>query len=164
MNGMIIFSYALSEEEPNPCNQKIAAEAKRILAQENDEIKVVAQWEAALGLKEIGLIPDKVVRAHRTKGVYLDGEEVLFQAAGYFRPLRIKRVILVAHPFLQLQKYTWLAKRKFSLKVLRKKIHWIGFYKDSLQWWTRGLVRSFIYAVLTAFGFRGKHIKVKGGD
>lgn len=155
MKGMIIYSFALSEKEPNPCNQKLAEEAKRIAEKEKrnsngNEIKVAAQWETALGLKNLRIEPDKIICVHRKKGAYLDSEEVTAQAVEYFKKQKITEIIPIAQPFLQITKCRWLIK-KAGFVPLKRKINWIGFYKNSLQWYTKGPIRSLIYALMQLF-------------
>ncbi|OGD32578.1 hypothetical protein A3C91_01760 [Candidatus Azambacteria bacterium RIFCSPHIGHO2_02_FULL_52_12] len=158
--GLIAYSFALRETEPNPCDVRLAQAVERIVKEEvekGNEVIVIAQWEVALALS---IEPALVVREHRQKGAYLDSEEVTSQAIPIFEGYRITEVIPVANPFLHLFKCRKLV-RSAGLTPLRRRIGWIGFDKDSLQWYTRGPAHLLVYTALqVSVGYRGKHIDV----
>lgn len=158
--GLIAYSFALGKTEPNPCNVRLARAVERIVREEavkGNEVIVVAQWEVALALSRK---PSLVVYEHRQKGMYLDSEEVTAQAVSLFEAWKITEVIPVANPFLQLFKCRKLV-RNVGLTPLRRRIGWIGFDKESLQWWTRGPVRLLTGTALhVSVGYRGKHTDV----
>ena len=52
--GMVIFSFALIEKEPNSCNIRLALEAERVDRQHGPFVKV-SQWEVALKLASDGV-------------------------------------------------------------------------------------------------------------
>lgn len=148
--GVIALSFALREgHEPNPCNVKLARETERVMAllkAEGHEVVLVSQWEIALALN---WVPMYVVRNHRNPESYLDSDEVILQAVTIFDstdPGGMDEVVIVANPFIHLQGARSKAK-SFGLKVRNVLIRWIGFYKKSDQWQTRGPVRAFIYTV-----------------
>lgn len=147
MKGLVAFSFALGKEEPNPCNVRLAKAVERIVDTEKEPVVVVVQWEIAKALNWPTVF---VVEKHRRSGAYLDSEGVMAQAADIFQDYGITEVIPVANPFLHLTKCRALV-RQHGFKSLKRKIGWIGFYKKSLQWYTRGPVRCFIYAVLQKF-------------
>lgn len=158
MKGMIVYSFALRDDEPGPCNINTAFEANRIYNQEAGEICVVSQWEVARALDRFCPVPiARVVREHRVKGAYLDSGEVTEQAAEVFRAVGVKEIIIVANPFMHLQYCRYLVCRK-GFRVLKRRIRWIGFDRQSIQWETRGPIRALAY---TAIGFltgrRGPH-------
>ena len=155
MIGIVAFSFARHLiNEPNPCNVRLAAEIERLIKGAEGSALVVSQWEVNLALP-LGTAGYSVIE-HRSLDEYLDSEEVMSQAAEFFRKHNITRVIVVAQPFLQLAKCRKLARTE-GFTVIKKKINKIGFYKDSSQWWTRGPVRLLAYAVLQIlFGRRGK--------
>jgi len=157
--GIVAFSFALGEKEPNPCNRRLACEVDRIarkLREENKEVVIVSQWEVAEGLKELEIGPDLVITEHRQKGSYLDSDEVAFQAAIFLHDQGVMEVVPVAHPFLHLTKCQKLL-RKAGFKVRKEKIRYIGFYPESKQWWTRGPLHLFLYAILQVlFERRGR--------
>lgn len=147
--GVIGLSFALrAGREPNPCNVKLARETERVVAllkAEGHQVVVVSQWEIALSLPWVPAWC--VVSGHRTKGSYLDSDEVIFQAKTFFDKCGgVDEVVIVANPFIHLQGARSKAKG-FGLKVRKVAIRWIGFDKESDQWQTRGPVRAFVYTV-----------------
>lgn len=147
--GVIALSFALREgREPNPCNVKLALETERVVAllrTEGHHVVVISQWEIASNLS---WIPEQcIVREHRVKGSYLDSDEMLFWAKAFYEKCGgVDEVVIVANPFIHLQGVRSKAKG-FGLKVRKVSIRWIGFDKDSDQWWTKGPVRAFVYTV-----------------
>jgi len=154
VKGLVAFSFALGENEPNPCNVRLARAVRHIVGTESEELVRVAQWEVARALLPLPMA--RVVRGHRSNRAYLDSEEVMSQAAEVFRELGITEVIPVANPFLHLTKCRALV-RKEGFIPLKRKIGWIGFYWKSIQWWTRDPFRFLLYAVLQKLtGWRGR--------
>lgn len=152
--GLVAFSFGLSGHEPNPCNTRLAGAVRRIVNNENSRVIVVVQWEIALSLASLSIT--NVVERHRKKDAYLDSEEVMAQAAEVFREYGITRVIPVANQFLHLRKCRDLVIKAGFIPEIRG-FGKIGFYKESLQWWTRGPFRLLFYAVLQKLtGRRGK--------
>lgn len=147
--GVVVFSFALAKNEPNPCNRRLAKITTKIVlgATKIGTAILVAQWEVALGLH--GVKPELIV--NRIADEYLDSEDVMERASECFKNHNITKVIVVANPFLHLYKCKKLAKQA-GFEVLKQKIPWVGFYRDSLQWWTRGPMRLFLYAILQAIG------------
>lgn len=155
MKGLVAFSFALGRKEPNPCNIRLTHAVSRIVGEEGEPVIVVPQWEIALTAPPSLTIPH-VVREHRQAGEYLDSKEVMAQAAEVFRPLGITEVIPVANPFIHLLQCRILV-RQFGFIPVKRKIGWIGFYHDSLQWWTRGpLETTFYSALVVVTGRRGR--------
>jgi hypothetical protein len=157
--GIVVFSFALSSEEPNRCNRRLARAAERIIAQElmltGKRPIVIAQWEVAAAML---FPPDLIVREHHIPGKYLDSNEVMAQAAEFLRKLHVTEVIPVAQPFLQLGKCVSLT-RKEGFRPLRRDIGWIGFYRKSIQWWTRNPILLVVGAVLQVlFGYPQKKL------
>jgi hypothetical protein len=155
--GIIGFSFALSKKEPNPCNRKIAREIKRLMEEEQEKgnkVVIVAQEEIAKAFEEeMGLCLLHIVSSEEK--VYLDSNMVMSEAAKIFRNYGINKVIPVANPFLHLQ-MCWQLVRKSGFHLIIKKIKWVGFCKDSLQWWTRNPLFLIFYTVrLLLFGKRG---------
>lgn len=154
--GIVAFSFALRDEgeEPNPCNVRLAEAVERIAALEQSPV-IVAQWEVARKLTADGIRVIKAVESQ--EGVYLDSEGVWTEARRVFRDAGVTSVIPVAQPFLQLQMVTRMIKRS-GFKVTRRKIGWIGFDRKSTQPWTRGPIRTLLYAVRRGlFGSQGLH-------
>lgn len=158
--GIVAWSFGSAKKEPNPCNVSLGIEAYRIMKEEEkntgEDMVLVAQWEVAAALRKvIGFSADYVVEKHRQSGEYLDSREVMAQAAMIFRDHEITDVIPVANPFLHLFACRRLV-RESGLTPLKRKVRWIGFYKDSLQWWTRGPMRCLAYAIIRKlWGRRG---------
>jgi hypothetical protein len=164
MYGIVAFSFALRtvEEEPNPCNIRIAEEVERLSTEELDRIGasipvVVAQWEVARKLKQDGYKVDHVVERN-PDGTYLDSEGVWEQAKQVFEERGIRVVIPVAQPFLQMTKIKRMIKDD-GFVVADRKIKWIGFDNDprNTQPWTKGPISLLVYAVRQVLsGSRGK--------
>lgn len=159
MKGMIVFSFALREREPNPCNIRLARAAERIIFKEEfkeEDIVVVAQRTVSLALHERLVSIDHVVQK---KPGYGGSEEVVRQAAEVFRRYGITEVIPVAQPFLLLTKCVQLV-RKAGFRVpsfpkLCRMIGWIGFDWYSRQPWTRDPIRLVYYTMRQiVFGYR----------
>ncbi len=155
MKGLVAFSFGLGAVEPNPCNVRLAQAVQRIVSEESEPVVVVAQWEIALALNSLPL--DYVVKRHRREGAYLDSNEVMAQAAGIFRRHGVTEVIPVANPFLRLASTKCRAfVRKEGFTPLDRKVGWIGFYPESLQWWTRGPIHLTLYSALQLLtGYHG---------
>ena len=159
MKGLVAFSFALGEQETNPCNVRLARATLRIWAREDERVIVVSQWEIAKEIQSCGPgygIPiDHVVEKHR-EGRYLDSGEVMVQAAEVFRAYGVTEVIPVAQRGLHMMKCRKLVKAA-GFTPVKRKIGRVGFYPEPLQWWTRGPIRLCIYAVLQQLtGRRGK--------
>lgn len=152
MKGIIALSFGLGSQEPSPCNRRIAREVGKIFLKEEKPILLACQWEIARALPSD--VPIAVVIGNH-RGTYLDSQEVISRATDLFKEVGVDEVIMVAQPWLHLQKCRRLV-RQAGFKVIRRRIGWIGFYKDSLQWWTRGPLQLLAYAVLQRFtGRRG---------
>lgn len=160
--GIVAFSFGCREIEPGPCNIRLAEEARKVISRARHRNRnvipsVVLQWEVDL---VCNLYPDLIV-SHDPLDGYLNSEKVADAAAEVFRERRISTVIVVAQPFLQLRKCRKLMRdRGFHVLTKHYEIGRIGFDKKSLQWWTRGYLRSFIYATFQVpkvfFSRRGK--------
>jgi hypothetical protein len=134
----------------------LAQEVARIIKEEREEVMIVAQWEVTAALKQFGIIPHKSVLPK--PDIYLDSEQVCAEAAEVFRKHNIWQVIPVAQPFLQIIKCKSLIKQS-GFSVLSRKIHWIGFYKKSLQPWTQGPLKTLWYSIKqTLSSSKGTHI------
>jgi hypothetical protein len=146
MEGLVVFSFALREEEPSPCNVRLAEATERILAKAKQlgDVLVVAQWEVAKKLEQDGVGVDLVVLPN-TDASYLDTKDVWDQAQNLFQRRGVVTVILVAQPFLHLSKVKQLihADNYVVDVTYLGLIGRIGFDKESLQSWTRGPVRLF---------------------
>jgi len=152
--GLVAFSFGLIGHEPNPCNARLARAVRDIVANDKSNIIVVSQWEVALAMPSVPI--SLVVRKHKIEGRYLDSDEVMAQAAEVFRDRGISRVIPVANQFLHLRKCRDLVIKAGFIPEMRKFIK-IGFYKESLQWWTRSPFHLLLYAILQkSRGRRGK--------
>lgn len=155
MKGLLAFSFGLTDKEPNECNERLALAVRRIIEKESEGVVVVSQWGIALALKGLGVPIGLTVEKHR-KGEYLDSNEVMAQAAAFFKENGIIEVIPVAQPFLHLFLCSRLIK-KSGFKPVKRPVAWIGFCGESKQPWTRGPVRLLLYAVKRALtGRRGR--------
>ena len=152
--GLVALSFASSENEPNPCNARLARDTRYIVNTEKEEVVTVVQWEIARALKSVPIT--HIVEKHRQEGAYLDSDEVMAQAAEVFRERGVTEVIPVANPFLHLTKCRALI-RKEGFVPVKRKIGRIGFYRESSAWWCRGPFHLLLYAVLQKLmGRRGR--------
>lgn len=147
--AIVAFSFALRKgnQEPNPCNLKLAQEVLR-LRKDYPSSLVVAQWEVAKALGRLGHTADHVI-SRPSDGTYLDTNFVWREACEHLADAEIWQVVPVAQPFLQLTQVRRMIRRSpFALQVRR--INRIGFdnSRDNSQWWTKGPVRLLAYALL----------------
>lgn len=148
--GVVAFSFGLRrpEEEPNPCNVRLARATQRVLDQAAAPVVLVSQWEVALAL------PSSVT-AHVVErpvdGRYLDTERVWAQAAPVLRQAGVHRVVAVAQPLLHRAKAHRLIRRD-GFEPVPLRLGRIGFDSShrNTQWWTRGPLRLLLYALLQA--------------
>ena len=158
MIGIVGFSFALTKNEPNPCNLRLAEEVSRILREElnkGNNVVVVVQWEIAKALEIFELKPDHVVKPK--KGVYLDSDILMKEATEVFLQRGITKVIPVANPFLHLSHCRKLV-QKSGFILADRKVKRIGFCKESLQWWTRSPFNLILYGIhIKLFGKGGRN-------
>jgi hypothetical protein len=160
MQGIVVFSFALRQEdqEPNPCNIRLARVVEHISSNANDGVAIVSQWEVSRQLRTDGYELCHSVEL-RDDGTYLDSEAVWNDAKAVFTKLGITEVIPVAQPFLQLRKVKQMIAAD-SFTVVDMSIGHIGFDKLSTQPWTRSRMRLLIYAIKQVLtGARGHNGK-----
>ncbi len=157
--GLVAFSFGLLPEKTRDrclSNIDLARAVEQIVRGVSGRVVVVAQHEIA-GQLEFGQyqpVELHVIRQHRLPGVYLDSEEVMFQAAAILSSLRqgpwgqwtISSVIPVAQPFLHLHRCRQLV-RKAGFCLIGRPIGRIRFDRNSRQWWTRSRHELLWYAV-----------------
>ena len=177
--AVLVPAFALRKVEPNPCNKRLAREALRIcesLVKDGYHPVLVVQWEVELALKKLGkfdeydqITTDMVCSQgvieyggtieQRADGGYLGTQEVLDDALTLFREHRCTSLVVVANPFIHQQYTYWLA-RKSGLKLKWKRVKWIGFDKQSTQWWCRSwyqfLWQTVRLAVGLEHGYKGR--------
>lgn len=160
--AIVAFSYALSINEPNPCNVRIAEIVERIYHELRDEgftVYIVAQWEVALQLERMAFHVNHVV--YPQKGIYLDTDGVWKEAqTEVLAPNCINDVVPVAHRWLQIVKVKQLIKGDGFKVIKRMKLFRdkIGFFNSpqNLQPWTKGPIRALKYAIKVQLsGHRG---------
>lgn len=159
---LVIFSFALCPDEPAPCNIRLAKAVERIIKEEKEKIIIVAQWEVALQLVKDGIHVDHTVNLLPDKS-YLGSEEVWIDAMNYLNSNKINnisKVIPVAHPYLHMYKVKKLIENSGFITE-NHKMGYIGFDKNSTQWWTRGPLRLLIYSIFQLFGLHGHFGKQK---
>ncbi len=148
--GVVAFSFGLRDpdQEPNPCNRRLAGATARIVQQSPGPVVLVAQWEVARALPPT--MPVHVV-GDPPGGGYLDTERVWQAAAPVLRRAGVRRVMAVAQPVLHRAKVHRLIKAD-GFEPLHAPVGWIGFDSSGLnrQWWTRGPLRLVLYALLQA--------------
>lgn len=148
--GVVAFSFGLRppEQEPNPCNVRLARAVQRVLDETSAPVVLVSQWEVALGLPPSAATH---VVAPPVDGGYLSTERVWAEAAPLLRQAGVRRVVAVAQPLLHRGKVHRLLRRD-GFDPVRLRLGWIGFDSspDNTQWWTRGPLRLLLYALLQA--------------
>lgn len=159
IKGLVVFSFALCKKEPSKCNIRLAKTVERIIAEENYPLIIVSQWEVARQLTTDGVCVDHIVELRPDKS-FLGSEQVWQEAMELFRNKQITEVIPVAHTFLHMVKIKYLI-RTSGFKVINRKIDWIGFDKNSTQWWTRGPISLLLYSIFQIFGLHGHFGKQK---
>lgn len=164
-------SFSLRENEPNPCNIRIAKEVIRIctelIAQGHTPVLAV-QREVGLALHELGSTSegewqyfiDNGGWAYHEIGQYDDGryigtKDVLDEALAFFEEFGATRFVAVANPFLH-QQYTYFLARK-HFKLMWRKVRYIGFDKESTQRWCRSWWQFAFQAVRLALGIEHGH-------
>lgn len=149
---IVALSFGIRHDDPGLSNRDLARVVDSV--QHNSDFESLLQWEIA---DVVSRPPILVVRKHRISGKYLDSEEVITQMVDFLHRKKPKTdtVILIAQPFLHRHKCKKIFK-SFGYKVEIPQTGWIRFDKRSLQWYTRGPVQSFVYAILQIFlGRRG---------
>ena len=144
--GIVAYSFGLSEVEPNSANRSLAFETEKIRRSYPGSV-LVAQWEIALGLEDLGITPDRIVNLS-DDGTYLGTEDVWEEAVDEFESQGVTDVIAVAHPFLHIIKARRLVKRSGIFNLVEEKIANPGFPENSLQWWTRGPAQLIVYTAM----------------
>ncbi len=147
-------SFGLIGKEPGLSNRHLAKIIDREQAQD-DELEAILQWEIASCTKKAPVLK---VTKHRILGEYLDSEGVIVQAVEWLQNQRpkVKVIKLVAQPFLHRFKCKKLiASYGFDVKTV--KTGWVPFDNRSDQWYTRGPLRTLLYAVLQVLTGRKGH-------
>ena len=163
-------SFSLRENEPNPCNIRLAEELVRICKelQANGHTPVVAvQWEIFLAFRQLTtetyFIPETTLYngwycheiGQYNDGKYLGTKEVLEEAMPFFRSHNATHFVGVANAFIH-QPYLYaLARKDFSL--MPKLVRGIGFDKESTQWWCRSWWQLTFQTVRLALGLSHGH-------
>lgn len=156
--GIIAFSFAKRDKEPNPVNVRLAFNTDLV----DDELQsggvwtvVVAQWEIARALSTaphtIVSIDDATPKADGK--IYLDSKDVLNKAIKVFEGYRITDVIVVANNFLHRRIVESMA-RKAGYTIMKAKMPAVGFDPSplNLQWWCKGPVRFVTYLGVQVLG------------
>jgi hypothetical protein len=153
--GIVAFSFGLEEHfEPSICNVRLAKEVERLYKENGEYCIIVAQWEVALELAKLSIPVHCTVES--TSEVYLDSEAVMEAAKLVFTKFHVTDVIPVANPFVHLIKCKQLVK-KAGFKLIRARVGYIGFNKDSDQAWTRDPFRLILYSIAQVlWGLKGK--------
>ena len=144
-------SFGIKKSGHTKSNKALAGVVERVFDKKG--LQVILQKELA---ECVDFPLSLVIKEHRIKGQYLDSDEVIAQAIIYLKANKINSVWLIAHPLLQRTKCRILLK-KSGFKVRIPRTGKIPFDKDSLQWWTRGPLRTLVYAILQKFtGRKGR--------
>jgi hypothetical protein len=144
MLGLIAFSYGLEAHEPSICNRKIAELVARIIQNEHNMLQVVAQWEIALALEEMGYDNCHVVWPKPNS--YLSSANIIDAASPIFRKAGVTQVTPVAQPFLH---YPAVARqiKNAGFEIYDRGMPKIGHNPNSIQPWTRSGLALTRYAL-----------------
>ena len=153
MKGMLVCSFALRDEEPSPCNFRLAEAVERIVEATPEKMIIVSQWEVAKKLLADGVKLCHVVEPLED-GSYLDTTRVWAEARPIFVAQGVEELIIVANPFIHgFYIERMVQKDGFRLDgQYNNLIGKIGFDRESKQWWTRGPFRLLLYLALSAVG------------
>lgn len=145
--GLVAFSFALRENEPNPCNQRLGSAVSRIVSLETVPVAVVAQWEIASALEGTNVEVLHTVDL-AGDGSYLDSAAVWDQAKGHFAAKSITKIIPVAQPFIHLP-FVKKMIRSDGFEIIKRDVGRIGFDNSELntQQWTRSRSAFVIQAI-----------------
>lgn len=170
--GVLAASFSLEEQEPNPCNMRLGDEAIRVCKQliEQGHTPILAvQWEIGLALQQKGTIEEGEWRefiqsggwayeeiGQDEDGSYLGTKEVFERALPFFKKLGATRFVGVANPFIHQPYLYWLA-RGHGMKLMWRHVRWIGFDKQSTQWWCRSWWQFAYQTVRLALGNEHGH-------
>ena len=147
-HGIVVFSFGQRsfEDEPNPCNSRLAEAAAATRQQLGESTIVIAQWETARALDTLGVPLEYVVQAR--PGAYLDTADVWHEAEPLLRERGIRDIALIAHPYLHSIKARQLA-RLAGFRVIPVHVGHIGFDRSSSnqQPWTRSPCALTLYAL-----------------
>jgi len=144
--GIVAFAFGYRKDGPGTSNRALARVVERLMIDYPDAV-VVLQHEILDCL--YGFPHSKrihFVRWHKNSGQYLDSEEVMRQAAEYFNEAYVKKIFIVAQPFLHLHECISLAKQSGFEPVVPTKMK-IPFDKQSEQEWTRSRTKLLAYAI-----------------
>ncbi|MFZ2126092.1 MAG: hypothetical protein WAV04_01110 [Candidatus Microsaccharimonas sp.] len=171
-------AFSLREQEPNPCNVRLAQEVLRAC----DELRarghmpvVAVQWEIDAALQSLGrtktydnvrsvfddgAFPYMVIGQY-DDGRYLGTREVLKEALPFFGDMGATHFVGVAQPYIHQPYLYWLARKSFRLIWIRTRR--IGFDPDSTQQWCRSwwqLTKYTVKILITgSHGYDGRQAK-----
>jgi len=149
VTAIVAFSFAQHEPslEPSLCNRALAAEVLRLKTSYPDAT-VIAQWEVARGLDQLGEPSDFSIDP-TTDGSYLSSEKVWQAAVQRLDGTGTTQIIVVAQPFLHLAACRHLVRRS-GFAVRKERVRNIGFDNSpaNTQWQTRGPARLLLYTIL----------------
>jgi hypothetical protein len=152
MIGIIGWSYALEDDEPSLSNRALSDAEKQIqnrLKAQARDFRAVNQWEVALG----GCHTDFTVLPFRDR--YLNSRHVIEEAAPYLRSYGVTQVIPVAKPGLHLTLVKRLIK-EFGFTPEVMDLGKVPYNAASKQWWTRGVLQEYSFAVLRQLHLMGE--------
>jgi len=162
--GILAFSFAKrsAHEEPNPVNINLAKATEKAVDHFRalgEDTVVVAQWEIARQLTYDNYRVDRTVTQHHASikedsKRYLNSDDVLREAQQLFGEREIKKVFVVANPFLHLPTIQKRVAAQGFTVIRDHKISSVGFDRDprNLQWWCRGPVELGIYSAIQVVG------------
>ncbi len=152
--AIIAFAFGgRTNQQPGKSNEALA-QVVNSYQWANPNTVIVAQQEIAGQLKPAA---GCTIRWHRKEGDYLDTDEVATQALIHlhnFDPTAEWSILVAAQPFIHRFQAVGLV-RKIALSrypmqrfiVRRLQTGRIPFDRESIQWWTRGPFRFFLYAI-----------------
>lgn len=161
--GIVGFALGHRKNDPGISNRALARVVERLMNEKSDLIATIVLQHEILDCMPFCPDPECLenhrvfpVKEHGTSGQYLDSEEVMRQAAEHFNNVYVKKIFIVAQPFLHLHKCIKLAELAGFEPIVPKNMR-IPFDGKSEQWQARGHIQLLTYAILQKFfGWRGK--------
>lgn len=150
-NADAIFAFSFGQGEnktPGSINQALAHSAKNL--HQKTKLPILAQWEIADALKKL---KSKVVYSAYPQNGFMNTKEVADQFSVYSKKLKVKTVIVIAHPDHQYRCGEIL--KKLGFRVLFAKVEdylpaggWQkfdcdkdGYWPQSTHPWTRSRIK-----------------------
>ena len=158
ITAIVAFSFGLERrsDEPSICNRKLGESTISIISSSDYRYIVISQWEIDEYLKRMNHVGLSYYRIDLLENDNIDSQAVWDDAKKILIEKGINKVIVVAHPFLQLGHIRRMIRRD-GFTVVKKKIdNDVGFNKSgrNMQPWTKSRMAALIYFIRIKLGFK----------